>query len=389
MLLSFVAFYLWLLKGFTQELSLRRDLRKLLVVFFLMFTTFLLASINSLDPIISIRHSILYCTLFLLAFVTIVAVKDLSQLTLLVKAMMLVGIPLSLYGIMEFVAPFTGLDVDKIFLGMLHSLPGPVSLSEEISPAERSAALFANANIYASYLTTVLPFYLCSLLYYHKIRIRNKTILFLGLFFITLTSFILTFSRSGALGLLAIIIALIFLKRRVVFSRRSLRLWVLLGIIVLVLIIQYGHFISPLLEARLTKDYAAKVHLFVAESAVRLFVSNPLTGIGLGNFGPAYGRYYKPGYEYFNAHSAYLTILSETGVFGFIIFALFLGYVLKQMLSFRKYSAGYAREVLADGLLIGFFGLMASNITCQTHTSQFLWVFLSLGFVAGMLVKNK
>ena len=205
----------------------------------------------------------------------------------------------------------------------------------------------------------------------------------------TLTSFILTFSRSGALGLLAIIIALIFLKRRVVFSRRSLRLWLLLGVIVLVLIIQYGRFISPLLEARLTKDYAAKVHLFVAESAVKLFVSNPLTGIGLGNFGPTYGRYYKPGYEYFNAHSAYLTILSETGIFGFIIFALFLGYVLKQLLTFRRHSEGYAKEVLADGLLIGFFGSMASNITCQTHTSQFLWVFLSLGFVAGMLVKNK
>src|SRR3972149_4369456 len=117
MLLSFAAFYLWVLKSLSNGFKLRKDLRKLLLVFFLMTLTFLLASINSLEPIKSVRHVILYGTLFLLAFVIIESVKEFRHLTIFVKAWMLVGVIMCLYGILQFVGPFYGFDIDKVFFG--------------------------------------------------------------------------------------------------------------------------------------------------------------------------------------------------------------------------------------------------------------------------------
>ncbi len=388
MILSFIAFFLWLIKSLVTAFAVSREVRQLLTVFFLMTMTFLLASINSLEPVISMRHTTLYFTLFLLAFIMIDFIKDINKLALFVKVWMAIGVVMCTYGLLQFVGPFYGFDVDKVFFGLLYSQPETFSLQRIINPGVRSYSLFGDANNFAGYLTTVLPFFICSLFSYNKSgNWRLKLLLWFFAIFV-LVSLILTLSRSGGLGLMAIFGVILILKRRILLRLTGMKFWVAGILIVFLLVWQFGAIIIPLIEKRLTETGSAKIHLFVAESAIKLFLMSPLTGVGLGNFGPAYGKFFNPGYEYYNAHSTFLTILSETGIIGFVLYMSFYGFVLKQIIKFRKHSRGYNKEVIGDGLLTAFIGLMAANIFYQNFTYQFFWVFLALGFAAGTLVRN-
>jgi len=388
MIFSLIAFFLWLIKSLATGFAVSREVRRLMTVFCLMTMTFLLASINSLEPLISMRHTILYFTLFLLAFLMIDFIKNINRLALFVKVWMSVGVGMCIYGLLQFMGPFYGFDVDKVFFGLLYSQPEPFSLERAINPGIRAYSLFGDANNYAGYLTTVLPFFICSLLYYNKTGSWRQKILFWFLTTFVLVSLILTLSRSGGLGLLAISLVLLILKRRTLLSLAGLKFWLAGGLVVFLLVWQLGAIIIPLIEKRLTETSSAKIHLFVAESAIKLFLMNPLTGVGLGNFGPAYGKYFNPGYEYYNPHSTFLSILADTGLIGFVVYMTFYGYVLKQILKFRRQALGYHKEVIGDGLLAGFLGLMAANIFYQNFTYQFFWVFLALGFAAGTLVRE-
>ena len=115
---------------------------------------------------------------------------------------------------------------------------------------------------------------------------------------------------------------------------------------------------------------------------------NPLTGVGIGNFGEAYGKFFRPGLEYYNAHSAFLTILSETGLIGFIVYISFYIFVLRQIWKFFKKNSGYNKEVVGLGFLASFLGLMTANIFYQNFTFQFFYVFLGLGFASGLIASD-
>ena len=59
-------------------------------------------------------------------------------------------------------------------------------------------------------------------------------------------------------------------------------------------------------------------------SGVRMFLTHPLTGVGLGNFGTAYPMYQIAGAgDVKPAHNDYLQTAAETGVFGLLTFLLF------------------------------------------------------------------
>jgi O-antigen ligase len=110
--------------------------------------------------------------------------------------------------------------------------------------------------------------------------------------------------------------------------------------------------------------------------------------VGIGNWGEYYARYYKAGHENWNAHSAYLHILSEVGIIGFTIYAILAYLVLKQILYFKANTNGYNSEVLGSGLLAGFIALLGANIFYQNFTFQFFIVFLALAFASGNIIQR-
>ena len=98
-------------------------------------------------------------------------------------------------------------------------------------------------------------------------------------------------------------------------------------------------------------------------SAIRMFRDRPLTGFGPGTYQFMYGPYQITSEmtristnhgEKGNAHSEYLTYLSETGIIGFLIFNILILYTLYTGL--RIYRSARKKEIrwLALALLMGF-----------------------------------
>ncbi len=90
---------------------------------------------------------------------------------------------------------------------------------------------------------------------------------------------------------------------------------------------------------------------------MRMFLDNPLTGVGLGNFGVAYPVYQgTTDGDVREAHNSFLQILCETGIVGGMLFVIFWGVVLLSLLSALLKEQDKLHFILLAG---GFCGLLA------------------------------
>ncbi|UNC93591.1 O-antigen ligase family protein [Candidatus Contubernalis alkaliaceticus] len=95
----------------------------------------------------------------------------------------------------------------------------------------------------------------------------------------------------------------------------------------------------------------------------KLIQDNFLFGVGLNNFAYWVGR---------EPHSIYISILAEQGVIGLIIFLLFMGIIIWDLLKFSKDIR--AQTALLFTLSVLFGGLAATN-----YFLRYFWIALSLG----------
>lgn|SRR5574341_459521 len=388
MLISFASFYIWGIVSLKDGFQIEKKTQKLLILWFILIMAFLLSGIFSLNPLKSLRVTILHLTLFLILFLIVQFVKNQNDLVKFTQHWMIIGFILGLYGLAEYLGSFVGFDIDRFLFGPLYSQTTPVQLVAHRIWGQRIYSFFGDPNNFAGFLNTVFPFFFCSTVYFAKIKQNKKFFLFLLITLAIFFVFIMTLSRSGWLGLFCGILVVSWYKRKQIFKTSNLK-YLILGLIVFILLFsQMYHYLYLIVTARLEELESRGIHLYLAKSAISMFLSHPATGVGIGNFGEAYGKYFRPGYEYYNAHSAFLTILSETGLIGFIIYISFYIFVLRQILLFFRNSSGYNKEVIGLGLLSGFLGLMAANIFYQNFTFQFFFVFLGLGFASGLVASK-
>ncbi|HKZ21974.1 MAG TPA: O-antigen ligase family protein [candidate division Zixibacteria bacterium] len=385
MLFSFAAFYFWGILSFKDGFKIEKKTQKLLILWFVLILTFLLSGIFSLNPVKSMRVTILHLTLFLILFLIVQFVKNRQDLVKFTQHWMVIGFILCLYGLVEYLGSFIGFDIDRAIFGPIYSLTTPGQSVAQRIFGQRIYSLFGDPNNFAGFLNTIFPFFLCSTIYFAKLKQTKRFFWFLLATLTVFFVFIMTLSRSGWLGLTMGLLVVAWYKRAQIFRKGNLK-YLAFALIVFIIffaqIYQYTYFV---VSAKLEEMESRQIHLYLVKSAFQMFLSHPLTGVGIGNFGEAYGRYFKPGYEYYNAHSAFLTILSETGIIGFIIYISFYIFVLRQILLFFRNSSGYHKEVIGLGLLSGFCGLMAANIFYQNFTFQFFFVFLGLAFASGIV----
>jgi O-antigen ligase len=301
---------------------------------------------------------------------------------------MIIGFILCLYGLVEYLGSFLGFDIDRVIFGPIYSLTTPGQAVAHRLFGQRIYSLFGDPNNFAGFLNTVFPFFLCSTIYFAKLKNNRKFLWFLLATLTVFFVFVMTLSRSGWLGLFSGLVVIGWYKRAQIFRAANWKYFLVALIVCVIFFAQIYQYLYFVVSARLEEMESRQIHLYLVQSAFQMFLSHPLTGVGLGNFGEAYGKYFKPGYEYYNAHSAFLTILSETGIIGFIIYISFYIFVLRQILLFFRNSVGYHKEVIGLGLLSGFCGLMTANIFYQNFTFQFFFVFLGLAFASGIVANR-
>jgi O-antigen ligase len=146
-----------------------------------------------------------------------------------------------------------------------------------------------------------------------------------------------------------------------------------------------------------TRDASTQRRISYQVLGMRLFLQNPLTGIGLGNFGSAYDRsefrwsseQTETGQRSRVAHNMYLEILVGTGLIGMLPFVGLL------YLTIRDYARTYRRlapetplRLMSQGLLAGFCALLVASLFLSAQYGKYLWLLLALAPVTLRLAQS-
>ncbi|MEX1061938.1 MAG: O-antigen ligase family protein, partial [Patescibacteria group bacterium] len=188
---------------------------------------------------------------------------------------------------------------------------------------------------------------------------------------ISLGYFLLTISRSAALGLgVGAAVFLFFLLR----GRLGTRF---VGLLLAILVISAAWFGFNLSYGRRTSSSLERVEY--AQAAWGMFKENPLTGVGVGNFEPYCLKVLRTDLPACYSHSIFLTWLGELGILGIIANLVLITVVFyfssKLINTISRDSTDYLR---VSGLLSAFTALVFSNIFHAHYGLDFTWVLLGL-----------
>ncbi len=147
-----------------------------------------------------------------------------------------------------------------------------------------------------------------------------------------LVTIVYTGSRAAAAGVLFLLLLLLFRK-----PKNLVYLPILIGLAPLVWVVIPQQYKARYETVNHLKDDASYQNRILSwEGGIAMFVSNPITGVGAGNYTYANGMQFWPGSgrkHWLNAHSLYFKVLGELGLIGIITFGGYLVCVFR--LNFR------------------------------------------------------
>jgi O-antigen ligase len=228
-----------------------------------------------------------------------------------------------------------------------------------------------------------LCFGLCVLLGMHK---KSHKVLALVSVIASFVLALFTGSRGGLLGLATIVLAFLALQVPTIRKHHKVSL-VVLGAVILAASFSKLNVDRYLTLGDLNNDYNASDEFGRTQIWVRgfrLFLEDPLTGVGVRQFGKAIGdmRMHEGSVipEWQAPHNSYVETLTETGLFGI---AAFLGLIVTCLTTFNFYRRRPellqpgGSEPMAGVLLIGFMAeLVGAMFLTQTYSMTFLLFFV-------------
>lgn len=248
------------------------------------------------------------------------------------------------------------------------------NIGDTISVSTRASGLAGNPNSTGRYLVVSMVFfsYLSSITEKRIFRLLafvGIIVTFLGVFF--------TLSRTSIL-LIFVAVALqnIFVSRKKI-SLSIVVAYIAAGLILWLLSDRIIDIIQSILPSILQGSDTAGLRYKLWQAAWRMWLENPVQGIGIGNF-PVYLKYFADGVglapHYWGSlpHNTYLSALAETGLVGFIFFGTLL------VLSFRNFlQMGKVQDddiiSLRNIWLVVFITVLLAEITANGLYDKMLW----------------
>lgn len=228
--------------------------------------------------------------------------------------------------------------------------------------------IFGNPNDLANGLNLLLPLALALAL-----TSRGwKRVLWLGCAGLLLAGVVVTFSRGGFLGLLALGLVLLWKLSR---DHRAGVMGAALVLMVLVLFAlpgQYGSRMRSIINIQEDPTGSAQARRELLVRAADLASRHLVFGVGMGNY-HIYSLHEKA------AHNSWLEISTELGVVGLLAYCLL---IFAPLRSLRRIERGTRREARADDderrqlyyFSIALQAVLVSYIVCSTFGSiQYLW----------------
>ena len=298
---------------------------------------------------------------FLLRFFSVVAVfliirdqiKEPGQIFRAVRALIYSAFFVSLYGLWEYF-------FIKNYV--------PVSIGGQSNNIKRVFTFFDQPSATAAYLIIVIPLIVFFVMKEDR-KIRN--FLYAGILFLSLCCLVITFSRSGWLCFTLSAFCLP-LKRR-------LRVLLVLFIIALVLL-------TGLRFNLLARGGSLRRKAFRYKAVASQSLKRPFLGYGLGAYKYLFlidGQKLPPEQKGRSAHSLYLTVLIESGVFAFTFFMLFIVSTLKGILIPLKKIKDVASQfrdvrIFNYCLLSSFFALFLMKFLETGLIKLSMWIMLAI-----------
>jgi O-antigen ligase len=192
-----------------------------------------------------------------------------------------------------------------------------------------------------------------------------------------------TLSRSGLLGVAVGLAVLAIPYRHLFLKPRFLVPLGALAAVVGFVIVQRSGFFQTVFEARTQAGGSStRAHLEFYTLLRPAFEEHPFFGLGLNTF----SQYYElqTGRTNWGPHSYYVAVLTETGIVGVALFAVYVGYLFRRLGALREVGRRLARagdraaarvRPLAWGLAAALAGTMAANVFYLTMQMYYFFLF--------------
>ncbi len=231
--------------------------------------------------------------------------------------------------------------------------------------------IFANPNDLAYSLVILLSLALCLA---PGLRPMPRLVL-MGISAVYIAAIFVTFSRGGALGLVAVIALYAWRKKNALLQ----------GLMVLLLVagvIIAGRFWTRSEDfSHLNGDVSFRQRWATSQAGLAMFADHPLLGVGLGCSVIAWPLY-APADLYTRTalvtHNTFIQPLAETGIAGFLPFILFVGFGLNYARKLALESSSHSLANLGAGLEISLWGFVVCGLSGPYALSWFPYILLGL-----------
>jgi probable O-glycosylation ligase (exosortase A-associated) len=213
---------------------------------------------------------------------------------------------------------------------------------------ERAIGITTSAgdpNTMATTLLMAMPLSIALMARSNPIWMRSIAAVSIGLYLVTIVD---TGSRAAAAGVVFLVVLLLFRKPK--------------NLIYLPILVALGPMVWMVIPQQYKARYETVIHLKSDDSyqnrilswhgGIAMFESNPITGIGAGDYADANGMKFWPGNgrkTFLNAHSLYFKLLGELGLVGVFTFGGYLICVFRLNFRLRKeLLAGNASRFLQE-----------------------------------------
>jgi len=246
----------------------------------------------------------------------------------------------------------------------------------------RAYGVAPEPTFWAAYLLIPLSFLVPYLLPLRKFWIKKI------LFFFFFVSLLLTFGRSGWVAFTLILLIFPVIMR----VPSILKISYFLIILILITVI-FGGVMGNYFRIPIFSDLSFQHRLYAEKTALEVFSTSPILGIGFGNFENFVESHFtqRPDYSFLVTHNFYLRILAETGIIGFLVFLSFLGFLFKEFFRGKlvaEKNKSKEMERLFQGLQLAFFSILAIWIFGEGYNFSYIWFAFALMAVLPNIFKK-
>ncbi len=256
---------------------------------------------------------------------------------------------------------------------------------------DRLGGMWGDPNIFAATVIFLLP--LCFVQYINSEN-KNLKIAALACFGILLTGLILTYSRTGFISLMALIVIslLKLLRGRNKTKILALTLPVLIGLFSVFYFTVADQYIERINSLRVLKDPQAikenslqERYYMYFEVAPKLFAEHPFIGVGYRQF-LYYNRIHR------TSHNMYIEILCGLGIIGFTTFMAILYMTWKELRRVERTASRVIKNryiySYATALELGFYGMLVANLFYGLENDITIWMIFALAAILVNLTTN-